>query len=175
MATCVSTHCGAVEKHVGQFGRQAKTHPKIIQLLYPKSMKTDKKTHPKTTFFSTPFLDPFWETLGLVGGGFGEGFGKVLEGQGAPWVIWARHLFMLFAAMLPKRRSWRLLGSILNRFRKVWEGLGRVWGGFGESLGKDFGPFWAILSYYGICWIIGVFWADLCMIFAGAPCSSAGV
>ena len=135
MATRVSTHCGAVETHVGQFGRWAKTHPKIIDFFCLKSMKIDKKSLPKTTFVSTSFLDPFWEGLGPVLGGFGEGFGEVLEGQGAHWVIFAPHFFMLFVAMLPRRA----LGGFWAPFWLDFEGFGKVWGEFGEGLGRVWG------------------------------------
>ena len=48
----------------------------------------------------------------------------------------------------------------------ILKGLGRILGG----LGRDFRAFWAILVYYRLFSMTGLFLADFRKIFAGAPC-----
>ena len=51
-------------------------------------------------------------------------------------------------------------------FNGFWEGFGRILGRFG----KNVRAFWVILGLCGLFWAVGVFWADLRKILAGAPC-----
>ncbi len=63
-------------------------------------------------------------------------------------------------------QAFRVSGFLITVFLMTGGGGVIVLGG----LGRDFRAFWVILGYYGLFWVIGVFLADLRMIFAGAPC-----
>ena len=79
-----------------------------------------KKTHPKIMFFSLAFCYRFWRGLGRVLGGV--------------WSLLGHFLASLFDAFIwnaLQKGSWRLLGSILARFWRVWGGF---WGGFWKVL-----------------------------------------
>ena len=54
-----------------------------------------------------------------------------------------------------------------------WLNFNGFWGDFGKvlaGLGRDLRAFWVILGLCGLFWAVGVFWADLRKILAGAPC-----
>ena len=53
----------------------------------------------------------------------------------------------------------RGLGSVLGDFGRVWAGIL-----------KDSGLFWATLGYFGVFWVIGMFFDDLGRLLLGAAC-----
>ena len=61
-------------------------------------------------------LEPLWAALGRL-----------------LLVFWTFNI-QLFSSMAPRWAPRGLLG-------RVWEGLGRIWGGFGEGLGRNLGGF----------------------------------
>ena len=101
---------------------------------------------------------------------FGRGLGRVL---GEVWRLWRPSWAVLepLFSMLAFGVVFKVLleasgldaGSILR-------GLGRILGGFLGGLGRDFRAFWAILVYYRLFSMTGLFLADFRKIFAGAPC-----
>ena len=99
-------------------------------------------------------------------GGFGGGFGRDLEPLRASWAVLEPLFSMLAFGVVFKvllEASGLDAGSILKGFGKDF---GRVLGG----LGRDFRAFWAILVYYRLFSMSGLFWADFRKICAGAPC-----
>ena len=89
-----------------------------------------------------------------------------MEALGAFWVVLEALFFMLVFGVVFKSA----LGA-------VWLGFWFDFNGFGEDFGKVLGrfgrnlrTFWVILGLCGLFWAVGVFWADLRKILAGAPC-----
>ena len=61
-------------------------------------------------------------------------------------------------------------GSILGGLEGIWGGFGEGFGTVLGGLGRNLRAFWVILGLCGLFWAVGVFWADVRKILAGAPC-----
>ena len=98
-----------------------------------------------------------------------EGLGKVLG-----WIWSLLGLSGLFGASFFHACIW---SGLQSAFGGIWAGCWLDFKGFGKDfgrvlggLGRDFRAFWAILVYYRLFSMTGLFWADFRKIFAGAPC-----
>ena len=95
----------------------------------PKLKKIVKKTLPKTIYFLHAFFYRFWRGLGRVLGRFWEGFGRVLA---SPGPLFYGFFGCLYLECSPKG----VFQSPGLDFGSIFKGLGRVWEGIGEVLGR---------------------------------------
>ena len=89
-----------------------------------------------------------------------------MEPLGASWAVLEPLFSMLAFGVVFKSALGGIWVGFLRDFKGFGTDFGRVLGG----LGRNFRAFWVILVHYRLFSMIGLFLADLCKIFAGAPC-----
>ena len=107
-----------------------------------------------------------WKGLEFFLRGVWGGFWERFEGFGGP--------LGLFGASFFHACIW---SGLQSAFGGIWaaswldfKGFGKDFGRVLGGLGRDFRAFWAILVYYRLFSMTGLFLADFRKIFAGAPC-----
>ena len=96
-----------------------------------------------------------------------DALGRLFEALGHFLVVFGTFKIHFFSAWIQNKLHdgfWVDLGSSLEGFGKDLE---EIWEAFG-SVGRNFRAFWMILCYYGLFWVVGVFWPELRKIFADA-------
>ena len=120
----------------GHVWNSAKNAWKIMLQNYCFLVVFGPKSNKQRVWKRVVFQDRFFNAFGSLLPPFWEGFGR---GLGSPWRLLGSSLASFFRVCIHnalQKGSWELLGSIWDRFWRVWEGSGEGFGGHTASYNR---------------------------------------